>query len=499
MPIKPTNKTPEQLAPRLTEEYVAGEGWGFYGSLTAQLLTPSHAEYYNQLSDEVVEMMMNDPVISSDYNLLVETVLADGAQIIPAVTDEEAEGYAIAQEAAQLCSDAVEGMKTDLGDLLEQMLEALKYGHRLAEVTYKQELNGSRSRLMLEYIKVKSRSAVQFVLDQYMNILGFVTGYYVDSKLSESERLIPRMKFFLFTVRKHNEDPRGQSVFRSLLCAWKQKVNAWPILERYMKLFAVPGLLGKPSPNSKSEVQFDSNGAPVMGADNKPVFITPQRAMLAALEKWENSTVVVVAPGAEVTPVQATGTGELFVNFFRLINGELTRGMLRQTRATAEAEHGSKADSQTGQDLFMTLVAYLKRRLANAFRADVLRVLVWLNFGEDAARRYVPAFQLGDEDRYDWSDDAQAITSFAPYVTDSQWDYLTMTAGLPAPKENETRPPREKTPPRGVLEDINPADPNKEPGKPDPKKPKQKAELQRVLFVRDVMRRKTVQLVLKGE
>lgn len=503
-----TAQTPPEVRPRLQDEYVGV----FDTSIIARTLTPSDLDYYGQLDESVIDMMLCDAVISSDYDLLNENVLADGGQIIPAITsepqatgdatkDEESKRtYALAQQISEFCTRAVEGMETDPVELFEQMLEARRYGNRVAEVTYEPQLDGANSKLVLKNIKVKSRGAVQFVLDAFNNLLGFTTGFSIDRSLKPDEQILPRVKFFLFTYRKTNEDPRGQQGFRSLLCAWRQKIEAWPILQRYMKLFAVPGLVAKPSPTSQNEVLKDPlTGEPVKDTQGNVITLTPQQALRNALLHWENSTVVVVAPGAEVEPIQATGEGQLFVNHFRLINSELTRGQLRVTRATSEAVHGSKADSETAVDMMSTLVLYLKHRLAAAFRRDVLFVLTWLNFGEKAAKLYTPFFQFGDDDRYNWAQDAQAVTLFKDCTADSQWDFLTASAGIPPPLEGEERPNRSKMPASSADQPIDPNAPpadKPKPGQPA-KQPADQNKQGQTLVVRDVLQHRAHTITLR--
>lgn len=482
--------TPIEARPKLQDEYVTS--WD--ASILVRTITPSDAAYYGDLDDELIRMMSCDAVIASDYELVNENVLADGGQIIPAVTDEEGEGYDLAQRIAGFCAEAVESMETDPVELFEQMLEARKYGNRIAEITFKNVLNGAESKLTLRSIKVKSRNAVQFVLDSFNNLLGFTTGYSIDSRLKPDEQVLPRCKFFLFTYRKTNEDPRGQQGFKALLCAWRQKIEAWPILQRYMKLFAVPGIIATPSPKSQNETKKNPDGTEVVDSSGNPIVLTPAQALLDSLRHWENSTVVVMANGSEHELVQATGEGQLFVNHMRLVNQELTRAQLHVTRATSEAQHGSKADSETAVDMLSTLVLYLKRRLAAAFRRDVLYVLTWLNFGEEAARLYTPHFQFGDDDRYNWAEDAEAITGLAAILTDSQVDALTGAAGIPAPLPNEERPQRGRPP----ITNEDPNDPNapKDKDKPAPGKktePKRKG----ALVVRDVILRRAHSINLR--
>ena len=92
------------------------------------------------------------------------------------------------------------------------------------------------------------------------------------------------------------------------------------------------------------------------------------------------------------------GAGEVFHNAVDLFNREIVHGILFQTRATTEAQHGSKADSQTGQDIFGLLVDAGRQMLGATLREDAFRHLIALNFGQDVADEFTPLVTFGTKE-----------------------------------------------------------------------------------------------------
>ncbi|MCI0388430.1 MAG: hypothetical protein MOB07_06650 [Acidobacteria bacterium] len=430
--------TPSNLA----REYVAAPtGW----SRIQPAVIPSHRDDLPSLPFETIRLMSYDPVVSANFDLLRELVLADGVQIVPHLDDEQDEAAAdnkLAAEIAAFCSRVIEQhLETPFRETLEGLLEAIPYGHRIAEQTFKQVFEGTEAnRIVTKSIKLKDHSAVNFVVDAFWNIIGIKPNHRAPSDVGDPP-VLPRIKFVIFTYHKQNEDPRGQSGWRCIFAPWKFKQQVWPILERFLKQCAIPGLIGKVSPTSKPEIKKDGKGNIVTGNDGKPVTLSPTDVMLAALMNYENSTVIAVAAGSEVDQIQTQSEGKLFTEIIGLTNREITQGQLRSTRATTEAEHGSKADSETSLDLLTTFVWYLKGRLIDVIRNDVIKPLVWLNFGP-LAMRLTPDVMLGDTDRFNWADDSVALSKIGPMLADSQWDALCQACGIEPPLLEENRPTR---------------------------------------------------------
>lgn len=121
-------------------------------------------------------------------------------------------------------------------------MDALIYGHKIAEVTYKykkfKQFNDGNNMLVPYRIKVKPRGTVRFVVDNAMNVIGFTANSSLKSDepvpvdaqgkeikpkanittdssgnaLIGGSKLLTREKFMVLTIRGKDEDPRGTSL-----------------------------------------------------------------------------------------------------------------------------------------------------------------------------------------------------------------------------------------------------------------------------------------------
>ena len=154
--------------------------------------------------------------------------------------------------------------------------------------------------------------------------------------------------------------------------------------------------------------------------------------MASQLVNFQNGSVLVVPSGAEVVPIQPQGDGAVFHEAVDLFNREIVQAILMQTRATREAEHGSKADSETGQDIFGLLVESGRAMLAGTLRDDCFRQLVALNYGQDVADEFTPLVTFGTHNRdraAQWNAVANLMRS--GYFGDSQLEEVDSMMGLP--------------------------------------------------------------------
>jgi phage gp29-like protein len=106
--------------------------------------------------------------------------------------------------------------------------------------------------------------------------------------------------------------------------------------------------------------------------------------------------------------------------------------ILLQVRATLEAKFGSRADSQTGQDLLGTILLYAREYAARFLEWQLLYDLVLWNFGQAVARRHTPDVCLGEVEHQDIAAMLQAWARVGYKVADSQLPVIDTMLGLPA-------------------------------------------------------------------
>jgi hypothetical protein len=113
------------------------------------------------------------------------------------------------------------------------------------------------------------------------------------------------------------------------------------------------------------------------------------------------------------------------------------------TLATAEGRYGTRAQAGTHKDEMGTLIWAIRGDFADMMRGDIVRPLVYYNFGDEGLR-LLPYVGLGNADARDWVDDSEAAARWAPNLTDSQWRHVCHLSGIPDPEEGEQLPSRAK-------------------------------------------------------
>jgi phage gp29-like protein len=159
--------------------------------------------------------------------------------------------------------------------------------------------------------------------------------------------------------------------------------------------------VGKCPPDAVDSELIDSSGNEILNANGDPTVLTPEEAMLRRLLAFKNASAIAIPNGAEVDVIEASGGGEAFTNAIDLHDRQMVMGVLIAIRSTMEAEHGSKADSSTAQDILTSYTQMIQRSLEVAFYRDVIYPTVVMNFGEEAADTLCPYLSLSDVARED--------------------------------------------------------------------------------------------------
>lgn len=428
--IRDRQSAPAKYDP--SKEYVTAAG-SFSLSVGARISSLFSDEAELRLGPGGFERLLTDPEILKDVTLLVDAIVGDGVQLYPLFTDDKADPArsATAAEYSDFCAfNLSETLRRPFRDTLrEAVRSAFVTGHKVAEQTYRDWTDAEgRPRLVLDKLKCKPRYAAQFVIDAYLNELGMAVW-------SEGRRIVvSRDKFFVPTFERVNEDPRGTAPAMLACFNWfVAKRTGCPIFVKRIEKKALPAVAGFVGANEESMPAEDGTSATK----------TPQQAMAESLAGFENFSSAAFAHDAKIQVVDASGNGQEFKNFFDVCNREMTRAILLQDLATNEGQHGTRAQSLTHMDVLSLRVWSLKNTVADCIRDEILRPLLYYNFGEESMA-LVPAVSLGDSDRRDWATDALAAAALAPLVSDSQWEAICKQLGLPPLSDGETWPDRRR-------------------------------------------------------
>lgn len=443
------------------QEYVAGRT----SAISAYLNTlPKHVDDIERDFPGIYEQMRKDPQYSSCITLLKLAILARGVDLLPAVPkpgdDADAEAlaeYAMAQELTEHCKRQINRLTTPfVYGTLFNLLDCLDHGNKIAECNYEYAKDGpDEGKLVLTSIKVKPRWALSFVVDRFMNVLGLLptqtgqpayAGALSGLTLAPGQKILPRKKFLILTCRPVDEDPRGTSIGRPAYHGWWFKQQAWGEWLRTLATFASGNLIGTTAEQAQPLPVEDAAGNPVLDANGLQVFVTPEQAMSAGLEDVRNGSTIVVPFGASVKIERPSGdVGKAFEVAIDTGNREMTTGILGQTRSTMEAEHGSKADSQTGQDVLGILVAHEKTGVEQALRCDVLMPICEWNYGPEYLY-LTPRVTLGETAEEDLAELGRTVAALmsAGYFEPEQLPGMDARLGFEVRSEESVEKAKER-------------------------------------------------------
>lgn len=456
---EPQSNTSRRERSRLSQELVVGNNRSFLGGLRLELPW-AWDDLVQDFGIAIYDKMMLDAQVSSCIALFKASIIEDGMMISSAVTDETKDGFKLANEIADACKAMFAYMYTSLDDVLWDLMDSLIYGSRVAEITYELQ-NG---KLNIIYIKPKPIHTVQYVVDEYYNILG-LAGQTKDGQffpvVNDPSTILPRNKFLIFTFRMKNNNPRGTSLLRPAYDPWWRKRQTIPEYMKYLSQFAGPSILAKLSSNLEPSSQTDENGDPT----------TPAEALLTTLLAFKNASVVVVPGETEVDFIKSEGEGLAFRAAITDNNMEITKAILNQELATEQSRFQARAAAQVHQGILDTVIRQAKRSFAWAFTRDILRPWVEYNWGYETARKLCPIATLGTTEQVSLAGLMTAIGALerAGYIAPDQRPEIDKILGLPVRSSTDLL--KDKPVPAPVVAQPAPTNTNANPAKPVDNKP----------------------------
>lgn len=437
----------------------------------ASTLSSTPDDLMAEFGYQIYNQMARDPKIAKCVKLLKISILGEGVNFIPNKSDNDPE-YENAKMISDFCTYAVKGMKKPLKVVLEQMLDAIKYGHKIAEVVYKteyiEEFKGTF--LTLDSIKPKPIGLARFVVDDSFNILGIIGTNKIKNNTSTSEKDYLRIeqvsnkniknkngeifikaqdgeeyvfmntdKFMVLSVDTEDEDPRGRSMLRSAFNFWHLKQQVIPEYLRYLLTCSIPLLIGytPAEEGQQPPVVRDSAGEIVRDSAGRPVVMNREAALREALMQARNATTLALKGGSKVQEIGANGSGIPFYKAIEVFDSQIEMSIILQTLATSESRFNTRAASETHMTVLDQLVASLKESVADMLTYYLLRPLITFNFGKNYLK-YMPVVGLGDSERRNFVSDAQAIASLyaAGYLSEDQKRACDQMLQLPVRDSN---------------------------------------------------------------
>ncbi len=411
-----------EIVPDPTREYVSG-GDGFSGDLNVPYKLPETIDDVTRaFGFKFYEAMRTHPdCFASSETLklgimageisLVETHPTRVGQLRPTPEQKQA---ADIKGFCQRLIDRVPGFRQSI----LQMYDCTWEGYKLGEMTGRiEEFGEDAGRMVLDTFHVKRRESFQFIVDKSMSVTGILTR----SDTNIYRRIRPD-KFVWFSWMPRDNDPRGRSILRAVYYAWNMSMQLYPQYFKALKQFAVASLLG------------------VVGPDAKPVTVdgvtvTAEEYLLRQLVRFQNGSALAVPFGTTVSPIQVPGNGGSFLDAFNFFSQQIVYGMLLQTRATKEAQFGSRADAQQGGDILNLLAEYGRDMGSEEIRNRILKFYVALNFSKEVADIFTPYVYLGQGEPQDFVARGNMLANLyrAQAVTPSIKPELHAKCGIPVP------------------------------------------------------------------
>jgi hypothetical protein len=452
----PAEPKPRTARVRVTSEVVGVRGalGGYYRSLP-----PWIDDLTREFGPDTYERMQLDDQVSSSLRALCHGVLSDELVLRPGVDDKKDPDFGAAKDALGFCERATWQQTGGLDQWLFTMLKgSVGGGNRVSETVYRPEESGKDAgKWVLDRLKVKPRRSVAFAVDSCNNlagILGLPPGGATWGGLAwgttfdpanPPDNFLPREKFCVLTWDPHDEDPRGSAILRCVYEPWWAKLQAAREWLAYLAQFGSPGLVGTTAPGADSSAPTDAWGNAVDG----PV-LTPEQDMANKVMEHRNGGVHILPNGATLDVLQTSNAGDAFLKKVDSCDRAIAQGINLAMRAVMQSRFGSRADAEQGQDVAGLQTRYMKRWLARMVTEDLLRNLMRINVGPDAARRLCPYASLSPVEHQDLGASLVAVSGAWKngLIKNSQLPWVYEQFGMPpATPEELAAPPPGSVPP----------------------------------------------------
>jgi hypothetical protein len=418
-----------------TEAQVGEEILALYSGLNVQLggnvLPKPGDDIEYQFGLPIYEQMRNEPMLTALDDIVRILVLEAPLDFEPAVkapgtTEEDYEAqlsqHEKAEEVRLFVKSEIKNLKSNIKTVLWEALEGYSVGHKLFEIVYEIGAEG----IHIADLKPKGKKLYTIVVDNFMNTLGIIPGLN-DGKLGflqdAKTGLIGPEKFWVFAPRIKDGDPRGVAAYRACYAPWYEKQLTRPESLKFLKQFG-GGMISLELP----EITEKNRYVTVDGVKYERVVYYQSILTKFAV----NGGAFSHEHGANITVHSSNGEGKAFQNQFDRSDREMALAFLKSTRAILEAQHGSKADSETSLDLLSSLVEWLRDSLCESIM-HVVKLMVLLRFGVEAVQNLLPTATLAELQKEDIPALLSALSQAlaAGMVTPEQLPYWDQKLGQP--------------------------------------------------------------------
>lgn len=425
----------------LTNEYVAVGNYGAADFIISNNLD----DITERFGPEMYDRMLDDPEISARMELIKIATLGDGLTTSTAVRADDPR-YKRAAELEQFLLFCFK--RISFRQFAYEMLDALPYGHKVAEITYEVMKDGPyKDKTVIKSLHVKPRNACGLVCDQFLNVkgllalrravvsrgvalgtgiggygIGSVTGFTPDVQagpvgVGDDRFRLPRIKFALLTFRGRDNDPRGRSILRPCYNSYNFKQKLYPEWMLFACNHAQPSVIGIAAPDNTTVAQAaaaanepamnDRTGAQLTDTSGKRVFQTAVQRLGAVLGALRKRYAAAVPNGTTFEVLESKSDGSFYPKTIDACDRAITTAMLLATLGVREGQNMSRNAGSLHAGVVDMFIYFVKQLFLDMVVSDLVTPLIDLNEEADAFD-LIPTFSLGDTERKDWAKEASA-------------------------------------------------------------------------------------------
>lgn len=394
------------------------------------------------LSHVTHRAMMTDPAIRPAFETLRFATLAGTLKITPATHGKKKkEGDApnpdaeLAKEIAEFCSRAVNRLDEHISIILAEFFDAVAYRNKVGERVEELISEGpDAGKWSLKSVPRIPHWSYNFRVDSRSRLthLRCITD---DGQGGIAWKDVPRDHFVIAQWAAREGSPVGESILDTGYETWVWKRNLIPNYWKGLRQFGSPSMFGTTPEDAEGTIQRDSAGNPMVDEDgNELPPENPQIGMRNSLQAFFESGTIIVGPaGSEIKVIESNRDAAGIAAAIDRCDRDLTKIVLLQIRATLESKFGSKADSQTGQDILGVFVQFLRTWICSIVDRDLLFPIVQVNWGTEVANRLTPNTSLGRISPEDLVKASNALAALfqSGYLTEEQLPETDAMIDLP--------------------------------------------------------------------
>lgn len=424
--------TAKKLKPKdFDGEFVVGGRASYTGNVYS---LDSRDRVEPRLTKEIADKLRLDSEFDSSLEFLCDAVFSNPIQAIPAVCDDTDAEFAEAKKIADFMQDAIDDTARPFSKICKEMfratyLEAVKSAEIVLKVSERLD-----KKLILDRVNPKPNYATGFVCDKFFNVLGLVgakdTNRRPPSRVAlNSEEIIAREKFLIFSFELEDNDPRAIAKARSAIADWCEKQDTREMWKEFRRTSAIPKKVGETPPNAKRIKIYNDDNTPKI-VDGVQKTESAEKQLMTALKGLANNSTITVPNGTKVTQLEATAKGEVFEKAWKTHNSGIRKSVLGDALTTGEADKDARAAREAAfKNVVALRISSFMTDIEAQIECDIFRLLTVLNYGADKVH-LTPHCSLGGTAEIEWTPEAASAVGFM--ANDEQQNEIGSKLGLTA-------------------------------------------------------------------